>query len=131
MAKQLATPVAVANLTRLACLDYKYVSDGANMIGAWVTIQARQVPGGRTQPQQAADGYAPVALYIQDGQCDTYLRNTDATFNPYRNAFKSGRGTFATALTAMIAAESAAAKNAKHDAVVTSLAATGILDPVS
>lgn len=131
MAKQLATPVAVANITRLVCLDYKYVSDGSDLVKAWVTIQARQAPGGRTQQQQKQDGYEPVSLCIQDGPCDTYLHNTEPTFNPYRNAFKSGRGTFATALTALVAAESAAAKNAKHDAVVTSLAATGILDPVS
>jgi hypothetical protein len=130
MSKQLTTPVTVNNLTRLSCLDYKYVSDGDDLVGAWVTIQARQPANGRTLPQQMADGYAPTVLYIQDGTCDTYLTNGDATFNPYVNAFKRGRGTFATALTDMIAAEEAANKNQKHNAVVVCLSESGIIDPV-
>jgi len=131
MAKSLVTNVAVSNLTRLTCIDYRYVSDGASLVGAWVTVQARQVAGGRTQAQQLADGYAPTVLYIQDGECDTYRSNTDPTFNPYTNAFKRSRATVANGLTAMLAAEAVATRHNKHDAVVTALASAGVLDPVS
>jgi hypothetical protein len=135
MSKAITTPVTVANLTRMACLRYSpHFDDTAGTLDYCdVTIQARpaNAQAGTDEATRIASGYQPVVLRITDGACDTYLPNGASYRNQYNDAFVKGTAALTGVLTAVMTAVDAATKNQKNDAVLTALAAAGILPPLT
>jgi hypothetical protein len=134
--KAFATPITVANLTRMACTRWTPVLDevaGTLKYGR-VRLQARpnNAAAGTTESDQESNGYEPVSLKITNSACDNYLPNPAPTHNQYSSRLLKGSGTYAGLLDAIVAARNAAGTEAqKNDATLTALATAGAIPPLS
>lgn len=130
MAKALVTPINIPNCTRFVCLDYDLENSGTTITKATVKLQLRQPAGGQTEDQQRKTAYKCYTLTVVDGICDC-LTVAGAGENMFHNALTQSTKSAPTALTDLLTAVDAANKNNKHDAVITSLAASTLIPAVS